>query len=71
MEAFVSLFAQLALVSFVNFKAYYLIRNRVLRTAWIGPLMMFGVYLKLSVSEIRAGTDGSWMQGVTVLLYLC
>ena len=70
MEVFVSLFAQLALVSFVNFKAYYFIRNRVLRTAWIGPLMVFGVYVTLSASEIRAGTNGSWMRGVTVCLYL-
>ena len=70
METFVFLFAQLALVSFVNFKAYYFIRKRVLRTAWIGPLLMACVYLNASVSEIRAGTDGSWLRFVTILLYL-
>jgi hypothetical protein len=70
MEPFVLLFAQLALVSFVNVKAYYFIKKRVLRTAWIGPFLMSCVYLKLSASEIRAGTDGSWLRGVTVLVYL-
>jgi hypothetical protein len=70
METFVLLFAQLALVSFVNFKAYHFIRKRVLRTAWIGPLLIFGVHLKISASEIRGGTEGSWLRLVTVLLYL-
>ena len=70
MELFVILFVQLVVVSFINLKAYYYIKIRFLRTAWIGPLLMFGVYVRTSVSEIRAGTDGSWSWLLTICVYV-
>ena len=47
-----------------------LLHQRFLRTAWIAPLLMFGVYVRLSVSEIRAGTNGSWSRLLTICFYL-
>ena len=70
MELVVSLFMQLVLVSFVNLKAYYYIKIRFLRMAWIGPLLMSYVYFKLTISEIRAVTDGSWTRLLTIGVFL-
>ena len=70
METFVFFFAQLILVSFVNIKAYYFIGKRVFRSSWIGPLLIAGVYLNATASEIRTGTNGSWLRLLTIILYI-